>query len=135
MCPITHESQLALLIAVIASFIFGAIWYGPLFGRTWAVLNGMKVPEEGCKGKPPVRSLLITFLGTCLTVFGLAYIMGNYKPLCSYGPALIVWLGFVVPLLLSSIAWECKPWKLFAINAVFYLLNFYLITVILTYVR
>ncbi|MDE1919886.1 MAG: DUF1761 domain-containing protein [Candidatus Omnitrophica bacterium] len=136
MCPITHESNLGLLIAVIASFVFGAIWYGPLFGRTWAALNGMKVPEDCCKGKkPPAKSLLLTFVGTCLTVFALAYIMGVYKPVCIFGPALIVWAGFVVPLLLSSIAWESKPWKLFAINAVFYLLNFYLITVILTYVR
>ncbi len=42
MCPITHESRLAILLAVVASFIFGAIWYGPLFGKTWAGLMGFK---------------------------------------------------------------------------------------------
>jgi hypothetical protein len=134
MCPITHESKLALLIAVAASFIFGYLWYGPLFGKTWAGLMGFKMTEE-CKGKPPLRSLLLTFLGTALTTFALAYILGNYKPACNFGAALLVWLGFYVPLLFSAVAWESRPWTLFALNAAFYLLNLQLIAGILTYIR
>ena len=31
--------------------------------------------------------------------------------------ALIPWLGFAVPMLLSGVAWEQRSWKLFGINA------------------
>jgi hypothetical protein len=133
MCPITHESKLAIGLAVVASFIFGYLWYGPLFGKTWAGLMGFKMTEE-CKGKPPLSALLLTLLGTAFTVFALAYILGNYKPACNFGAALLVWFGFYVPLLFSTVTWERKPWKLFVLNAAFYLLNLQLIAAILTYV-
>jgi hypothetical protein len=132
MCPITHESKLAIVLAVLASFFFGYLWYGPLFGKTWAGLMGFKMTAE-CK-KPPVSSLLLTLLGTALTTFVLAYILGIYKPACNFGAALLIWLGFYVPLLFGSVTWERKPWKLFALNAAFYLLNLQLIAAILTYV-
>ena len=92
---------------MVASFIFGFLWYGPLFGKTWAGLMGFKT--EGCEGKPPVKALLVTFLGTAFTTFAMAYILGNYKPCCNFGAALLVWFGFYVPLLFSPIAWEGKP--------------------------
>ena len=133
MCPITHESKLAIGLAVVASFIFGYLWYGPLFGKTWAGLMGFKKTTE-CK-KPPVSSLLLTLLGTALTAFVMAYILGIYKPCCNFGAALLIWFGFYVPLLLGTVTWEGKPWKLFALNGVFYLLNLELIAAILTYVR
>ncbi len=134
-CPITHESKLAILIAVVASFLFGYLWYGPLFGKTWAGLMGFKKDDSKCCGKPPVSALLITLLGTGFTVFALAYILGRYKPHCNAGAAVLVWLGFYVPLLLGTVTWERKPWKLFGLNAVYYLLNLQLISAVLTYVR
>ena len=134
MCPITHESKLAIGLAVVASFIFGYLWYGPLFGKTWAGLMGFKMDESKC-GKPPVSALLLTLLGTAFTTFAMAYILGIYKPCCNFGAALLIWLGFYVPLLFGTVAWEGKPWKLFALNAAFYLLNLQLIAAILTYVH
>ena len=116
MCPITHASYLALGVSVVASFIFGFLWYGPLFGKTWAGLMGFKM--EDCKDKKPeTAALLLTLLGTALTTFVLAYIANTWKPYCNFGAAFLIWLGFYVPLLFGSVAWEGKPWKLFLINA------------------
>ena len=42
---------------------------------------------------------------------------------------------FYIPLLLGTVTWERKPWKLFALNAVYNLLNLQLIAAILTYVK
>lgn len=134
MCPITHVSYLVLAATVIVSFVFGFLWYGPLFGKTWAQLMGKKF--EDCKDKKPETSaLLLTLLGTALTTFGLAYILQISKPYCSFGAAFFIWLGFYVPLLLGTVTWEGKPWKLFVLNGAFYFLNLQLITAILTYWR
>ncbi len=134
MCPLTHTSLLALGSAVVASFVFGFIWYGPLFGKTWAKLMGFNI--EDCKDKkPPVSCLLLTILGTFFTTSVMAYLINISKPSCNFAEALYIWLGFYVPLLMGSVIWEQKPWKLFLLNAAYYLLNLQLIAAILTYVR
>jgi len=134
MCPITHFSYLAIGVAVVASFIFGFLWYGPVFGKTWAGLMGFKMDSSKC-GKPPVSSLLLTLLGTALTTFVMAYILYHSQLYCSFGVAFMIWLGFYVPLLFGTVTWEGKPWKLFGLNVVYYLLNLQLIAAILTYLR
>ena len=134
MCPITHASHLALLLSVVASFAFGFMWYGPVFGKVWAELMGKKM--ENCKGKkPPASAMLLTLFGTMLTVFAVAYIMGNTKFVCSSGGAFLIWMGFYLPLLFGTVTWEGRPWKLFALNAAYYLVNLQLIAAIVTYVR
>lgn len=134
MCPITHFSFLSLGVSIMAAFAFGAIWYGPLFGKKWAQLAGFNIGKECC-GKPPVSSLLFTLAGTILTVSVLAYIMGNSKFSCNFSAALFVWIGFYVPLMLGSVTWEQRPWKFFLINASYTFLNLQLIAAILTYLK
>jgi len=129
MCPFTHANYLVLGGAVAASFIFGFLWYGPIFGKIWADLMGLKKGE--CKSKP--WSLPLTLLGTVLTTFVLAYFVQIYKPYCAYGAAFFIWLGFYLPRLAGSMAWEGWSWKLFVLNAAYYFLNLQLITAILTY--
>ncbi len=132
MCPITHQSILAMAISVVAAFVFGFLWYGPLFGKTWAGLMGIKMDKE-CK--PKASCFILTILGTCSTVFVLAYIIGNGKFCCNPSAAFMVWIGFYVPLLLGSVTWEKRPWKLFALNAVYYFLSLQLVAAIITYVH
>ncbi len=129
MCPFTHANYLVLGAAVAASFVFGFLWYGPLFGKTWAQLMGIKMGEY----KPKPWALPLTLLGTVLTTFVLAYILYIYRPYCTYGAAFFIWLGFYLPRLFGSVTWEGKPWKLFALNAAYYFLNLQLITAVLTF--
>lgn len=132
MCPFIHANYLILGLAVVASFIFGYLWYGPLFGKTWAELVGLKI--EGCN-KPKAWALPLTLLGTILTTFVLAYILYIYKPYCTYGAAFFVWAGFYLPLLAGAVTWEGKPWKLFILNAAYNFLNLQLIAAVLTFWR
>ncbi len=131
MCPITHTSFIALGTAVIASFVFGFLWYGPVFGKTWMKLMGKKM--EDCQGKkPPVAAMLLTLLGTILTTMVLAFIIHRPERPCGYGVAFLAWLGYYIPLLISTVVWEGKPWGLFLMNAAYYFLNLQLIAAILT---
>ncbi len=132
MCPITHTCILALVTAVVASFIFGYLWYGPLFGKTWAHLMGLKM-DGNCK--PKASAFVLTLLGTVLTTFVFAYILHAAAFPCNFSAAFFIWIGFYLPLLFSSVAWEGKPLKLFAINAVYYLLNLQLIAAVVTYLK
>jgi hypothetical protein len=133
MCPITHVSYVVLAGAVIASFIFGFLWYGPLFGKTWAGLMGFKIPVDSKDRQPPVSSLLITLLGVFFTTVVLGYLLHATKPCCNFGLAAMVWLGFYVPLQFGTVTWEQKPWKLFFLNTLYNFLNLQLIAAILTY--
>ncbi len=134
MCPITHFSFLALGVSVVAAYIFGAVWYGPLFGKRWAELAGFKMDKES-SGKPPVSALVMTLAGTVLMVSVLAFIINSGKFSCSYSAALWVWAGFYVPQMLGSVAWEKRPWGFFGINAAYTFLNLQLVAAILTYVK
>lgn len=131
MCPFVHANYFILGSAVAASFAFGYFWYGPLFGKVWAQLMGIQTG----KSSPKSSALLLTLLGTVLTVFVLAYFVKIYKPYCAFGAAFFVWLGFYLPRLLGSVAWENHSWKLFALNAVYYFLNLQLIATVLFFWR
>src|SRR5258708_5739814 len=121
-----HINMVAVLIAVVANFILGFIWYTPLFGKEWDKKNGFDIsikPGRGEFGK----GMIIMFIGIFLMAYVFAhniaawgYVPGGKEmsPIKKIIPATIfTWLGFYVPVDLGAVAWEKKSWKLFAINA------------------
>lgn len=128
MCPFIHANYLVLGAAVVASFVFGFLWYGPVFGKIWFQLSGIN--KEDCKVKP--WAFPVTILGAILSTFVLAYFIQIYKPYCSYGAAFFIWLGFYLPPLFSMAAWEGRSWELVAFKAAHHFLNLQLIAAILT---
>ena len=134
MCPFIHANYLVLGSAIVASFLFGYLWYGPIFGKTWVALVGLAV-KSAEHNKPKPWALPLTLLGTILTTFVLAYILSIYKPYCAYGAAFFIWAGFYLPLLTGSVTWEGKPWKLLFLNGAYNFLNLQLIAAILSFWR
>jgi hypothetical protein len=131
----------ALIAAMVLSVVLGFIWYGPLFGKTWMLLNGMVMPDP----KPGMRrmfqptllsfmsAIFITFvLGFSIAIHNAFYLTTGLVPGLSI--AFLMWLGFIVPVYLNLSGWEGKPWKLFFINTgywfVFMMLTAVLITVL-----
>ena len=46
-----HINLIAVLVAVVAGMIVGALWYGPLFGRSWRAAAGPRArPQAGQPG-------------------------------------------------------------------------------------
>lgn len=61
---------LAILAGTVAMFIVGWLWYGPLFGKRWAIGNGVTNPG----GQMPGASVLVKgFVQTFLINVGIAY--------------------------------------------------------------
>jgi hypothetical protein len=57
------------------------------------------------------------------------------KPSQALQAGIFTWLGFFVPNLLQGVAWEKRSWKLFAIDAGYYLTLMLLIAFITVYMR
>src|SRR5207249_1312102 len=79
MQPNIHLNWLAIVAGVIASFAFGGIWYGPLFGKTWAKAMGF---TEGMKpsGKEIARGSALNIIGSLLMAFVLAHEVSVWRP-------------------------------------------------------
>ena len=98
---------LAVVIASVAQFIIGAIWYMPIFGKMWGKLHDFnpKTPEEASvMTKQMMPLLVVQFLVTVVTTIVLAIFIGwiptNWN---AYAMAGFLWIGFVVPTQVSAV--------------------------------
>jgi hypothetical protein len=146
MLPEIHLNYPAIAAAMAANILIGFLWYGPLFGKIWMKEVGM--PAD-CKPDPKVirRAMMLMVIGSFLTVFVLAHSLEVWRPSswklgpdapnATYGfySAFFTWIGFYVPQLFSGVAWENKSWKLFGLNAGYYLVMLLAAGMILAYWR
>src|SRR5262245_42897938 len=123
-------NYLAIVIATVANFFFGFLWYTPLFGKAWAKELNIVVT-----GKPPAGALAEGLIMNLIGDFLMAYVFAHNNAAWSFVPgmdqmsagstimtsAIFTWLGFYVPVDLNSVAWENRSWKLFAINTFYHL--------------
>ncbi|MEQ8323777.1 MAG: DUF1761 domain-containing protein [Vicingaceae bacterium] len=143
--PDIQINFLAVIIAVVASFVFAFLWYTPIFGKLWGREMGfdpdMK-PEPGVM----IKGMLIMLVGNFLLVWVFANNMAVWNP-ATWGlepseispfangmmAAVFTWLGFFFPVDIGSVTWEQKSWTLFFINTGYHLLNLVLVAMILSY--
>ena len=96
----------AVLVAAVADFIIGAVWYMPIFGDLWGKIHGFdklskKEQDEARKGMGPL--LLVQFIITIITAWTLAKLHVVVPAYSIYSLALLAWVGFVVPTQLAAI--------------------------------
>src|SRR5436190_19324149 len=115
-------NMVAILVAVVANFILGFIWYTPLFGKVWGREMGFDM-----NNKSPAGALAKGMIFMVIGNFLMAYVFAHNIAAWSYVPCvkemskienimnstLFTWLGFYLPVDLGSVAWENKSWKLF----------------------
>lgn len=137
-----HINFIAIAIAVVANFIFGFIWYTPLFGKRWGKEMGYDMSQ-----KPPTgalaKGMVFMVIGNFLLAFVLAHNIAAWgfvpetktmTPLANVVSAgFFTWLGFYFPVDLGSVAWERKSWTLFFINTGYHLVSLLVVAAILTY--
>ncbi len=135
---------LAILIATVATFILGFIWYTPLFGKAWGKELGMDMTQ-----KPDPKVMMKGMAFNVIGNFLLAYVLSHNIAAWQYVPgmtemgkesnifttAIFTWLGFYVPYHLGAIVWESRSWKLFFINTGYALASLLLVASIIIYMR
>lgn len=127
-------NYLAVVACAISNMIIGTFWYGPLFGKTWMKLAGVKMD-----GKSPIPSYIIAFVSALIG----AYVIAHFVYLTSKGFGIDLtigsaistvfwgWLGFVAPPTIGMVIWEGKSWGYWAIVAGYWLVAFIAMATIL----
>lgn len=96
-----------IIVASLAQFAFGAVWYTPVFGKVWGKIHGFdKVSKaEQQKMMTSIGPLLgMQFVVTIVTTVVLALLLQNYSgSLSAYCLAAYFWLGFMVPTQVSAV--------------------------------
>ncbi len=106
---------IAVLIATIAAFVFGAAWYG-ILGKQWMAAAGLTPADT----KPAPRLLIITFLCQLVMAFVLAGIIfhaGGYTLANGLTSGGLIWLGFVLTTQIVNHRYQGAPWSLTLIDA------------------
>jgi hypothetical protein len=100
----------AVVLAAILSFMFGWLWYGVLFPKSWMAAVGKT--EEEIKGDGPSPApFIIAFLAQLVMAWVLAGVIGHLGPgnvTFSNGivSAALVWFGFVATTLAVNHAFQ-----------------------------
>jgi hypothetical protein len=118
-------NYMAVIIAAVAYFILGAIWYAPtMFGSRW-----MK-HEWGQQEQKSHFPRILAYLGEMIIALMMAYILALFIEITHATDmlegvvvALWVWLGFIATTHFSAVLWGRKTLKSFFIHAGFILLG------------
>lgn len=95
-------NYVAILIAAIAAWITGAVWYG-IFGKQWLAASGRTQEDIGMKRGTPAFYLpfVVAFIANVVMAWVLAGVIfhaapGQFTVRNGIISAALVWLGFVV---------------------------------------
>ena len=137
MVPINY---LAVLVSAVAAMVLGFLWYGPIFGKFWIKEMGWSeasIEEAKKKGMTmqyavqAVGALVMAFVLAHFIILGVAYYPAVTPLKAGLHTALWNWLGFIVPVTVGVVLWEGKSWRLWSLNAGYYLVMLCVMGVIL----
>lgn len=107
----------AILLCAIVYWLIGALWYAVLFRAPWMALELANAqPSSRMNATVPY---VITFLLNLLIAFVLAQIcIWRNANTIGRGAAvgILLWIGFVGPITLTTHLYESRPMELYAIN-------------------
>ena len=122
-------NYLAVIACAIAYWLLGGLWYGFLFTKPWMALEGDAPTHVN-----PFRAYVVTFVLNLLIAFVLAQLcIWRNANTASRGAAMgvLLWLGIVGPITLTTAMYEGRPMELFAINEFYPLVGLCLMGAIL----
>lgn len=119
----SEVSWLAVLLAAVAFFAVGGLWYGLAFSKLWMRLSGM-TEEQARQSNIPLAFGLTAVLGAVAAI-GLAALVGA-DPTVGEGLGVGLGVGLLIaaPVLAIQSLYERKPWALWALNAGYNLIGF-----------
>lgn len=125
-------NYLAVLVAALAAFVLGFLWYGPVFGKQW--MGYMGFTQEDVK-KTPKNKMTVAYVITFVSGFVEAMFLLFFTLLLQtqfWHVAIMIWIGFIVFAETGVATWGGKSWGLFVLNAGHRLVNLLLMGYILS---
>lgn len=121
----------AVLLSAASTFLVGGLWYGPLFLKTWQRETG--VSEEAMKARHPAQVFGLAFLLNLFAAYFLGHVLATYgNPALSVDVmiALGLALAFVVTAFGVNYLFAGKSFKLFLIDAGYFVVSYSLMGLI-----
>ncbi len=124
------------LLSGLAALMIGMVWYHPkVWGNVWMSLLNLS-PEQVEKGKKTmIRSSVLGFLSNVLLAYVFSHFAiawGVFDTVGALQLAFWTWIGIQMPVSLSMVLWEQRPFKWFAITSGYLLLTLMATSVILS---
>lgn len=121
----------AVVAGGVFSMIFGALWYGPLFGKKWMEIVGVDPNDEEAKKKMQKSAAplyLVQFLLTLFQVLVLAHLIADTQSVSGLERSLWIWAAFIIPTLAGAVMWTTDAgslkWARFLIQGGYQLILF-----------
>lgn len=127
-------NYLAVVVAAIAAYAVGAIWYSPVgFGKQWMKMMGFSKDDMRKMPLTATQAYILGFLFTLLISYVFAHfvvLVGAKGIAGTLTLAFWTWLGFGFTTLAHGWLYEGKSLKLFLFNAVHLLLAFFALALV-----
>lgn len=109
-------NYLAVLLATVASFLFGGVWYG-LLSKQW--MEAAEIPKrKGTGGLSPIPFIL-AFVAQLIMAWMLAGLMGHLGPVTVWSglvSGFFIWFGFVMMATIVNYSFQGAKPTLIAID-------------------
>ncbi|MBX4210478.1 DUF1761 domain-containing protein [Candidatus Parcubacteria bacterium] len=130
----------AVLLAAVAHFILGFLWYGPVFGKTWMRLSNIDPAMTDQMKAGAKKAYVISFIGALVMAYVISLIVNNLLVLTldnAVKLGAMLWLGFIATSNLSNFLFskDKKPWSLYFLTGGYDLLGTVLMTVIIYWLQ
>jgi hypothetical protein len=126
-------NYLAVVIAAVANYVIGSLWYGVIFRKAWLKMSGIS------EMKVTAVSVILGLIGALLTSYVLQHaIFFATEYLKTSGvvggltTGFFSWLGFIAPVTIGVVTYEKKPFPLWILNNAYWLISLLVMGVILS---
>jgi hypothetical protein len=125
---------LGVLLAAVATFAVGMLWYSPLlFGKAWMRLNGYTPERMGEMKRKVGRAYLVSFVAYLVLAVGLDSVAGAGTPVDAIKISIRVWLFFVLPVSVTALMFSERPFGAWLIDAGYQVVYFAVMGVVLSF--
>lgn len=116
-----HVNWLAVLVAAVATFLLGGLWYTALFGKLWQRLNGYSEEKVKAmqKARPPQVFFSVMFACYLVLAAVIAVLFASFG-IASAGAGatvgLLLWVGPAAAIGVTAWLANDKPFGVYAID-------------------
>lgn len=135
--PQVHINYLAVLVAAVAAFALGGLWYSPLlFAKQWVNAHGYTEEQVNEMQKTAGKAYAVSFVCQLLIALAIAVLVG-YIHMERVGQGLklgvLIWGGFAFPLGLMASMFSRKRITVFFIDTGYQLVYLLVMSAIITW--
>ena len=128
-------NYLAVVVAAVAVFILGWLWYMPLFGKAWREARGVTEQMAAEGQKDMGKTMLVIFVCT-LVMSGAMAVLVEYTKLATVMQGVklgaLCWLGFALTMGLIETMTSRRRMKAFCIDTGYWLVSMVVMGIIIS---